>query len=89
MDSARLADYALCLVASILATILVIANAIGDVRHDPGIGERIGAIGFGIGQSLGVGVVVVSGSHAASPSYSTTSVVDTNSAMVTGPDQRV
>ena len=89
MDSARLADYTLGFVTGVLATIPIIADATGDVRHDPGIGEWIRAVGFGIGQSLGVGVVVLGGFHTAFPSYSTTSVVGTNSAMVIGPDQRV
>ena len=65
MDSAIAADYALGFVATILATILVVADTVGDMRHNPGIGEGIGPIGFGIGQSLGVGVVLVTSFHAA------------------------
>ena len=63
MDPARFADYSRGLVAGILAAGLIIADAIGDVRHDPGIGEGIGAISFGIGQSLDMGVVVLGGFH--------------------------
>ena len=59
VDAAIGTDYALCLISAVLATIVGVADAIGDMRHDPGIGEWIGSVGFGISQGLGVGVVVL------------------------------
>ena len=48
----------------------VVADTIGDVGHDSVECERIGTIGFGIGQGLAKGVVVLGGFHATFLSYS-------------------
>ena len=67
MDSARFGDNAIGFISSLAHAAIgggcVIADTIGDVGHDSIKCERIGSIGFGIGQGLAEGVVVLGGFH--------------------------
>ena len=67
MDSAGFGDNAIGFISSLAHAAIggngVVADTIGDVRHNSVECERIGAVGFGIGQGLGVGVVVLGGFH--------------------------
>ena len=64
--SARFADYAVGFVSGVAefaASCSVIADTVGNMRHNPVERERIRPIGFGIGQGLAEGVVVLGGFH--------------------------
>jgi hypothetical protein len=63
MDSAILTDYTLGFVSTVIATIIGIANSVEAVRHNSIECERIGSIGFGIGDGMADGVVVLGGFH--------------------------
>jgi len=69
MDSAILSHNPVSLVPSLAHSAIggngVVADTVGDVGHDSVECERIGTIGFGIGQGLVKSVVVLSGFHSA------------------------
>jgi hypothetical protein len=69
MDSAIFTDNTIGFISSLAHSAIsggcVVTNAVGDVGHNPIECERIGSVGFGIGQGLVESVVVLGGFHSA------------------------